>query len=413
MRINIFISCAISLIFFLNINDSYCQMAATYSRAEKLCLEAANKYDRLNCIESANYCRKMAAWNHCMVSALAGNTNPCGIEPLPQNAPKCDAATTGGSGSGTSSAATSAGKSDPVKEIQAQQQKTESEINSAQNIAKTTFENSVKSGKKESTSMVDATLAGAQYISDPKMSLVYSAAGLGVAGLMALGEKKEANNLARLQELKTFKESLPTSSTLFSFLRGTTDYHITKLKVIKGSNGRIQNVIRTDLYDISVSLIKISNTEDIITIYESVSFKNLVSSNDSCVISKITIPIQNIKNAVAYNGNYTNSYNYTSNSYDNFRYKVLRNSTVKYAFSMDGEYPTLPSGLSDVYIETKSQSINITKKSFAAKTDKSLLNDQDFNDGYTYSTNSYMLVLEEDSYKVKDIVDYLNYIKIK
>ena len=55
----------------------------------------------------------------------------------------------------------------------------------------------------------------------------------------------------------------------------------------KKSNGRIKNVIRTNLYDMSVSINKIRNTADSVTIFESVNFKNIGNSADSTIINKI------------------------------------------------------------------------------------------------------------------------------
>ncbi|MGI8583992.1 MAG: hypothetical protein ACR2KX_17485 [Chitinophagaceae bacterium] len=295
---------------------------------------------------------------------------------------------------------------DPIKQMQLKQQQTQQELNNAQNASTSAFETALNSGKKTSGAMVEATLAGAQYLSDPKSSLAFTGVGLGVAGLAALGERKEAKRLARADELKVIKESLQTSTSVFDFMSGVTNYHITSLKVEKKKNGRIKKIIRNDLYDISVTIHKITNSPNSITVFESVSFKSLNTSKDSCVVSKITIPINEITSVQAYNGNYTNSFNNSSNSYESYRYKELENSSIEYAFSMDGNYPIMPSGLSDVYIQTRGSNIKIQKKFVSTK--PYYLYDNDFIEASSLSSSNYMLVFNDDNDKIKDFIDYLN-----
>jgi hypothetical protein len=155
-----------------------------YTRTAKLSEAAAEKYDAIGCTESAAYCRKIVAWCNCMLSNLAGNS--CGLEPLLENAPKCDAATIGGSGSGISSGSSA----DPYKQMQLKQQQTQQELNNAQNVSMNAYQEPINSGKKESGAMLDATLAGAQQISDPTTSLVYTGIGLGISLFAHLSEKK-------------------------------------------------------------------------------------------------------------------------------------------------------------------------------------------------------------------------------
>lgn len=403
MRKIIVCSVVMMLTVIAGIKTAYCQdkMAAVYQRAADLCEEAAKKYDAKGCTASAAYCRKIKQWNLCMVSALAGKPNSCGIEPPLGNAPKCDAATIGGtSGSSTGTS------NDPIKEMQLKQQQ---EINGAQNAATAAFDNSINSGKKTSGALVDATLAGAQNFSDPKMQLAYSGTGLAVAGLVALSERKEARLEARQAELNKLKESLATSSTILNFASGITSYHITNLRVIKKSNGRIKSVIRTNRYDIYVDISSIKNTADSITIFESVSFKNLLTSNDSTVIHKIVFALADFTEATAYSGNYTNSYNYSSDSYANYRYKELDNSSIEHAFTMQGDFPQLPSGLKDVYITAKYNSIKVYTKYGPGHS--SYLNNNDFNDAYVHNTDSYLLVFDNTQTRVTDFVDYLNALK--
>lgn len=298
-------------------------------------------------------------------------------------------------------------KLNQIQQQQQRQQQLQQDLNNAQSASTSAFDNAINSGKKTSGAIVDATLAGAQNISDPKASLAYTGVGLGVAIFAALGERKEAKMQARQEELKEIKASLSSNETVFDFMSGSTDYHITRLKVEMKKNGRIKNVIRTDLYDVSVNIHRIVNSADKIEIFESVSFKNRTTAEDSSVISKIVIPINQISSISAYNGNYTNSFDYSSNSYDNYRYKELSNGAIADALSMG--YSTLPSGLTDVYIETKSSSIQIQKK--YVKKAPYLLTDNDFNDVYSYSSTEYLLVFDEYNSRIKDFVDYLNFIK--
>gem|GEM_PF-5648086 len=159
---------------------------AVYERTAKLSEEAAKKFDALGCTESAIYCRKIVEWNNCMLMHLSDNGSSCGLQPNFGNAPRCDAATIGGSGAGISS-----GKfSDPYKQMQVKQQQTQQELTNAQNASMSAYENAINSGKKESGAMLDATLAGAQQIINPTTSLVYTGIGLGISLFQHISEKK-------------------------------------------------------------------------------------------------------------------------------------------------------------------------------------------------------------------------------
>lgn len=160
------------------------QQSAIYLRAADFCEAAAKKYDAKGCAASAAYCRKMRQWNLCMVNALAGKTNSCGIEPLPENVPKCDESIIGGT------SGSSIGKSDPIKEIQLKQQQTEQELTNAKNVSMNAYQEAINNGRKESGAMLDATLAGAQQISDPTGQLVYTGVGLGISLFLRQAEKK-------------------------------------------------------------------------------------------------------------------------------------------------------------------------------------------------------------------------------
>lgn len=161
----------------------------------------------------------------------------------------------------------SANNSDPIKEMQLKQQQTQQELNNAQDASTSAYEDAINSGKKNSGAMVNATLAGAQYISDPKASLAYTGVGLGVALISWISEKREAQRAEmlkreeeerqrRLEELKAVKASLKTSSTVFNFISSTTDYHYTNLK-IEIKRKMVKSVSRKDLYDVTVEIHKV------------------------------------------------------------------------------------------------------------------------------------------------------------
>lgn len=195
---------------------------AVYERAAQLSEKAAEKYDALGCTASAAYCRKIVRWNRCMLSNLAGNS--CGLQPLPENAPKCDAATIGG--------ANSAASSDPFKQMQLKQQQTQQELTNAQNASMSAYEAAINSGKKTSGAIFDATIAGAQQISSGTGQLLYTGVGFGISLFVRLAEKKaekkekedaiirEAERKQLIIDTKTafFKEALDINQYNFSDL---------------------------------------------------------------------------------------------------------------------------------------------------------------------------------------------------
>lgn len=410
------------LVFLFYSGKSFCQVYQTdpaeykkslnggdpngiYTRTAQLAEQAAQKYDAIGCPASAEYCRKIKTWANCMLNSLTAS-NPCGSQPSFGDVPKCDAATIGGGNGSSNSSATN---SDPIKEMQLKQQQMQQELNTAQNASTSAYENAINSGKKTSGALVDATLAGAQNLSDPKMSLAYAGTGLAVAGLVAISERKEAKMQARQEELSKVKASLSTSNSILNFVSGVTSYHITNLKVVKKSNGRIKNVIRTNLYDMSISIYNIRNTADSITIFESVNFKNIITLVDSTIINKIVFAIADMKGAAAYNGNYTNSYDYTTNAYANYRYQELDNSSIEHAFTMQGDFPQLPSGLTDVYIETGYGGITVFSKYVTGHSYN--LSDDEFTDAIVHTTDTYLLVFDNAQNRLTDFVDYLNALK--
>jgi hypothetical protein len=315
--------------------------------------------------------------------------------------------------------------SDPVKEMQLKQLQTQQELNNAQDASINAFENSINSGKKTSGAMVDATLAGAQYISDPKASLAYTGVGLAVSLVSWISEKKEAQRaemlkreeeerLRRLEELKAVKASLKTSSSVFNFISSSTNYHYTNLR-IEIKRGMVKSVSRKDLYDVNVEIHKVINTTDSIFIYESVKFKNLTTSTDSCVISKISIPIRYVKEAQIFSGDYTNAYDPKSSTNQIFRHKNLTNAEIKEAFTIvpmfneGNQIGSIHSNLIDVSIEMFGSFIKIQKKYTPSK--PSTLNDTDFDGINGFSARSYMLVFDSNTWNANNFVDYLNFIK--
>lgn len=333
----LFTFCNVTIFLVLLVTNSYSQVGDAYERAAATAKIAASK---TQCLERKQYCLKIAAWCECMAEiGKTGISKSCGDQPG-GDPPPCEADNMGSSTNSSSST-----KTDPIKDMQLNQQQLQQDLNNAQDASTAAFNNATNNGKKTSGAMVDATLAGAQYISDPKSSLAYTGVGLSVALVSWISEKKEAQRaamlkkeeeerLSRLEELKRVKASLRTSSIVFDFVKGTTDYHVTNLK-INIKHGMVKNIVRKDLYNVSVEIHKILNTADSIFIYESVKFMNLSTSTDSCVISKISIPIHFIQECQLYDGNYTNSYDPQSNIDQIFRHKSLTNLDIKEAFTID------------------------------------------------------------------------------
>lgn len=401
-----------------------------YGRAAELCEQAAEKYDALGCSASAAYCRKMAAWNNCMVNTLAGSGNSCGDELLPENAPTCAAATIGGSnGSGNSST----NAISPIQELQQKEQQQQQELNNAQNASNSAYEQAINNNKKESGAIVDATLAGAQQLSDPKESLAYMGVGLTSALFVYSGERKEArakeqerleNEKAEEQKayeeneakrLKALKADLDVNPGLFNFISSTTAYHISSFKGEHASNGALTAIDRMDLYDVNVRIEKVLNTNDSLFIYEVVRFKNLTDNKDSCIVSLTTVPFRKIDQVQAYNGDYTNSFNTENRDFKIFRYKTISNKSIKEAFThLDDEgldnksYGEIQSGLTDVYITTNGNEILIRKKYVPDYNDMKKV---DFSNILPAQTNRYMLVFGNTMTSPYDFVNDLNFVK--
>ena len=158
---------------------------AVYERTKELAEATAKKFDAVGCPASAAYCKKIVSWANCMLNHLGENNN-CGLEPPFGDAPKCDAANMDGAGGGSSSGSSA----DPYKQMQLKQQQTQQELTNAQNASMSAYENAINNGKKASGAMLDATLAGAQQISNPTTSLVYTGIGLGISLFEHISEKK-------------------------------------------------------------------------------------------------------------------------------------------------------------------------------------------------------------------------------
>lgn len=82
-------------------------------------------------------------------------------------------------------------------------QQTQVELDNAKNVSINAYQAAINSGRKESGAMLDATLAGANEISDAKSALVYTGVGLGLSLISHLGEKKAerlSNEAALLRE---------------------------------------------------------------------------------------------------------------------------------------------------------------------------------------------------------------------
>ena len=371
-----------------------------YVKAAQAYRDAAAK---TKCPERVRYFNVMASYNDCLAKSLeTGSALSCKEPAGP--VPACPAdAMEGGKAVGGTGAATSA---DP-KEQKAKQ--TELELNNASNASIEAYQNAINNGKKESGAFVESALAGGQLISDPKTSLAYTGINLGFAGLAFLKERKEAKRLERLEELKQVKEQMKSSASVFDFISGTTDYNVTQLILETKKNGRLKNILRNDKYSMTLQIHQVTNTTDQITIYESISFRNLTSARDSCVISKIVIPLYSLQDSRALNGNYTNTYSLSSSGYDDYRYKSLDNKEIGFAFTQSGDFPVLPSGLTDVYIQSQIPNIKIYRK--FVTTTPYRVSDKDFEGVKGYLADHYLLVFDETNDTIKDFVEYLNFVK--
>lgn len=207
---------------FTSINVFSQQQAIMYQKAADLCEAAARKYDAKGCTASAAYCRKMKQWNLCMVNALAGRPNTCGIEPLPANAPRCDEAGIGGISNLSSNTL------DPEQRYR----QTQIELDNAKNAAMSAYQEAINNGRKGSGAVLDATLVGAQQLSDSKEQLVYTGVGLGVSLFMHLSEKNEEKTEAdakRINEERKRQLMIDTKSNFLKDLLNISKYSISDL----------------------------------------------------------------------------------------------------------------------------------------------------------------------------------------
>lgn len=393
------LTCTFTLSFTLLISSGQ-NIRLAYVKAAQAYRDAASK---TKCPERARHFNAMAIYNDCLAKALETGAKVVCKEPS-GTTPACAADAMEGVGSGSGSAAATAGSSKDQKTTQ-----TEPELNNAASASTEAYQNAINSGKKESGAFVDAALSGGQMISDPKTSLAYTGINLGFAGLAFLKERKEAKRLERLEELQQVKEQMKSSATVFDFISGTTDYNVTQLVLEIKKNGRLKNIIRNDKYSIALQIHEVINTTDQIAIYESISFRNHVTLKDSCIISKVVIPLHSLENSRALNGNYTNTYSISSSAYNDYRYKILDNKEIGFAFTMSADLPVLPSGLTDVYIKSQISNIKIYRKFVTRKPYK--VSEQDFEGVKGYLSDNYLLVFDEHNDRIKDFVEYLNFVK--
>ncbi|WP_326993725.1 hypothetical protein [Chitinophaga sp. 212800010-3] len=78
-----------------------------------------------------------------------------------------------------------------VAEQQQRYQQTQMDLTNAQTAANSVYDAAIAGGKKTSGALLDATMAGAREISDPKAQLAYTGVGLAVTLFAHLGEKKQ------------------------------------------------------------------------------------------------------------------------------------------------------------------------------------------------------------------------------
>jgi hypothetical protein len=131
----------------------------------------------------------MADWNQCMVDALAGKVSSCPAAPS-SVAPSCEADEAGDGLPGRSPATAGNGSS---------RQNVQAELDNAKSASMSAYQQAIDNGRAGSGALLDATLSGAQQISDPSTSLVYTGVGLGLSLLSHMGEKKAKRKEAELK----------------------------------------------------------------------------------------------------------------------------------------------------------------------------------------------------------------------
>lgn len=111
-------------------------------------------------------------------------------------------------------------------------QQTQIELDNAKNVSMNAYQEAINNGKKESGAMLDATLAGAQQISDANSQLIYTGIGLGISLFTHLSEKKAEKNaqiMAQQQENLRTKLIIETKSLFIKDLQNINKYTIQDL----------------------------------------------------------------------------------------------------------------------------------------------------------------------------------------
>jgi hypothetical protein len=374
------------------------------------------------CPDRARVLEEYAKWNDRMAASFSNPSISVGPAPTTPIPPCSGDMIGGGNGSGGS------GNSTTSSQLKAAQSQAQS-LNS-QNAATNAYQSAISNGSAQSTAILDATLAGARQISDPKESLAFTGVGLSVSLISYMSERsqekkaretaaaeksEEIERKVKLQRLMQVKQSLSFSTDVFNFISGSTDYHIASLRLEKSKSGENRNIYRRNLYNMNIQIVKVVNTRDSLFIYEVERFTNLNFNKDSCIITKICIPFAGISEVRAYTGNYTNNFDKESSSFQTLRYKELTNKELKSIFyrtddsGMDNQdYGVIQSGLTDVYISAFGAKIKIYKKYLA---DYHNISTTYFGDIQPYYVNRYMLVFDERNQVLYDFVDDLNFIK--
>ncbi len=173
------------------------QQSVYYQKAATTARKAAEK---TKCPDRIPYLIRIAEWNECMVDLLAGRKSSCGELNL-GTVPPCDGDMIGG-GNANMNAATS-GQSILAKQQELSRQ-TEIELDNAKNASLSAYQSAISNGRKESGAILDATLSGAQEISDPTSSLIYTGIGLGIALFTSMSEHKEMQ-MAKDREMEKIR----------------------------------------------------------------------------------------------------------------------------------------------------------------------------------------------------------------
>jgi hypothetical protein len=223
---------------------------------------------------------------------------------------------------------------------------------SSQN-AEEAFRDAISAGQRPSGAMVQATLAGAAPIVDPNEAMIYSAVGLGLSGLLAFKEKAAARDAETEVRINNFMRNYETSRSAFSFLQGMTSYTVADLLIKSSKKGRIISLTKSVRTRIERNIVHADNFNDTLTITELIRYISSSGSVDSMYVVSVSIPILMTELQI-YSGNYTNSYNQETNSYNSFRYRTFDNLEIQGSV-MNGM--GIPSGLIDCFLTCKSSCI--------------------------------------------------------